>query len=105
MQQGVFGQQQGRRPGERKKKNCLFWKSLAGRWLCMDIPYSLVQRGRRITLAIALCLLPTIARAQPITTDGTTNTQINLDDSTFVIEQGTRVGENLFHSFSEFSLL
>jgi len=71
----------------------------------MDIPYSLVQRGKGITVAIALCLLPTIARAQPITTDGTTNTQINLDDSTFVIEQGTRVGENLFHSFSEFSLL
>ncbi|NES21932.1 MAG: S-layer family protein [Symploca sp. SIO3E6] len=61
--------------------------------------------GKGITVAIALCLWPTIARAQPITTDGTTNTQVNLNDSTFVIEQGTRVGDNLFHSFSEFSLL
>ncbi|NEP58179.1 MAG: filamentous hemagglutinin N-terminal domain-containing protein, partial [Symploca sp. SIO2G7] len=71
----------------------------------MNIPPNLVQRGKGITVAIALCLSPNLARAQPITTDGTTNTQVNLDGNIFVIEQGTRVGGNLFHSFSEFSLL
>jgi len=58
-----------------------------------------------LIIAIAFCLLPTLARAQPIRTDGTTNTQVNLNGNTFIIEQGTRAGSNLFHSFSEFSLL
>ena len=62
-------------------------------------------RERIVVATIPLCFLPTMAMAQPIIADGTTNTQVNLNGNTLVIEQGTRAGSNLFHSFSEFSLL
>ena len=43
--------------------------------------------------------------AQEITTDGSTSTTVNSDGSgNFTIEQGDRAGNNLFHSFGDFSV-
>ena len=57
------------------------------------------------TLPIAIfgCLIPLTAVAQ-ITPDGTTSTTVNQNGNDFTIEQGSRVGDNLFHSFDEFSV-
>jgi filamentous hemagglutinin family protein len=49
------------------------------------------------------CLIPLVAEAQ-VTPDGTTSTTVNQDGNNFTIEQGDRVGDNLFHSFNEFSV-
>ncbi|MGK7898629.1 MAG: filamentous hemagglutinin N-terminal domain-containing protein [Xenococcus sp. (in: cyanobacteria)] len=46
-------------------------------------------------------LKPTTAQ---VTSDGTTNTTVNISGNDFTIEQGDRAGGNLFHSFSEFSV-
>ncbi len=50
---------------------------------------------------------PVIAQeiTQEITTDGSTSTTVNSDGSgNFTIEQGDRAGNNLFHSFGDFSV-
>ncbi|MEH1943224.1 MAG: filamentous hemagglutinin N-terminal domain-containing protein [Nostoc sp.] len=39
-----------------------------------------------------------------VTSDGTTNTIVNQSGNNFSITNGSRVGNNLFHSFSQFSL-
>ena len=59
----------------------------------------------RLSLPIATigCLIPLSAQAQ-ITPDGTTSTTVNGDGNNFTIEQGDRAGNNLFHSFDEFSV-
>ncbi|MGB7441684.1 MAG: filamentous hemagglutinin N-terminal domain-containing protein, partial [Coleofasciculaceae cyanobacterium] len=49
-------------------------------------------------------LVNTIPSQAQISSDGTTNTLVTSDGNTFVIESGTSVGTNLFHSFQEFSL-
>ena len=49
------------------------------------------------------CLMPLSAKAQ-ITADGTTSTIVNQNGNDFIIEQGSRVGDNLFHSFEDFSV-
>ncbi|WP_424096736.1 CHAT domain-containing protein [Moorena producens] len=51
-----------------------------------------------------LWVIPTIA--QPIQSDGTTDTEVIQDGNRFDIEGGTRSGDgsNLFHSFQEFGL-
>ena len=49
------------------------------------------------------CLIPLSTQAQ-VTPDGTTSTTVNGDGNNFTIEQGDRVGDNLFHSFNEFSV-
>ena len=52
-----------------------------------------------------LCATGKIAIAQ-VTPDGTTNTTVNSDSNgNFTIEQGDRAGDNLFHSFGDFSVL
>ena len=48
-------------------------------------------------------LVPLSAKAQ-VTPDGTTSTTVEQTDNNFTIEQGDRVGDNLFHSFDEFSV-
>ena len=49
-------------------------------------------------------IFSTSATAQ-VTTDGTTNTTVNSDSNgNFTIEQGDRAGDNLFHSFGDFSV-
>lgn len=55
--------------------------------------------------SLVLCLHVNIAEAQ-IQPDGTlpSNTRVTSNGNTFLIENGTRVGGNLFHSFSEFSV-
>ncbi|MGK7897944.1 MAG: filamentous hemagglutinin N-terminal domain-containing protein, partial [Xenococcus sp. (in: cyanobacteria)] len=56
-----------------------------------------------LPLAIFGCLITLTAEAQ-ITPDGTTSTTVNQAGNDFTIEQGSRVGDNLFHSFDEFSV-
>ena len=46
---------------------------------------------------------PSVALAQ-VQEDGTTNTLVTTSGNTFVINGGTKLDGNLFHSFSEFSL-
>ena len=57
-----------------------------------------------LPLTILSCLTSLTAKAQVIP-DGTTNTTVNVDGNDVTIEQGSRIGENLFHSFNEFSVL
>ena len=59
-------------------------------WLCLP-------------LATVGYLIPLSAQAQ-VTPDGTTSTTVNQDGNDFTIEQGDRLGDNLFHSFNEFSV-
>ncbi|MEM9271570.1 MAG: filamentous hemagglutinin N-terminal domain-containing protein [Cyanobacteria bacterium P01_F01_bin.143] len=49
------------------------------------------------------CFIPLVAKAQ-VTEDGTTSTIVNQNGNDFTIEQGDRIGDNLFHSFDEFSV-
>ena len=56
-----------------------------------------------IPLATIGCLIPLSTQAQ-ITPDDTTSTTINQNGNDFVINEGDRVGDNLFHSFNEFSV-
>ena len=56
-----------------------------------------------LSLAILGCVIPVAAKAQ-VTPDGTTATTVNQDGNNYAIEQGDRVGDNLFHSFDEFSI-
>ena len=42
--------------------------------------------------------------AAQVTTDGTTNTRVDVSGNNFTINQGDRAGTNLFHSFGEFSV-
>ena len=46
-------------------------------------------------------MLPAIAQ---VTSDGTTNTTVNLNNNNFNILNGIQKGNNLFHSFKEFSI-
>ena len=39
-----------------------------------------------------------------VTSDGTLSTKVQTDGNNFVITEGTQVGENLFHSFEQFSI-
>jgi len=55
------------------------------------------------TLIILGCSMPLSTKAQ-ITPDGTTSTAVNQEGNNFTIEQGDRAGNNLFHSFNEFSV-
>ena len=56
-----------------------------------------------LSLASLSCLIPLTTKAQ-ISPDGTTSSTVNQDGNNFTIEQGDRVGDNLFHSFNEFSV-
>ncbi len=61
---------------------------------------------RLYSLLPSLCLGTTIAvpvNAQ-IITDGSTNTTVTTTDNVIRIENGSRAGDNLFHSFGEFSV-
>ncbi|MGM3307452.1 two-partner secretion domain-containing protein [Anabaena sp. WFMT] len=46
---------------------------------------------------------PTVGMAQ-VTSDGTTNTTVNIVSNDFTIKNGMEKGHNLFHSFSNFSV-
>ncbi|MEM8504246.1 MAG: S-layer family protein [Cyanobacteria bacterium P01_D01_bin.1] len=51
-----------------------------------------------------LCVVSTPAFAQQIRTDNSLSTTVVVDALDFTIDGGDRVGDNLFHSFSEFSV-
>ena len=51
----------------------------------------------------SLCVSPNIAQAQ-VTSDGTVNTQVDRDGSVTEITGGETRGDNLFHSFEDFSV-
>ncbi len=53
------------------------------------------------TLSQGIFLKPATAQ---ITSDGTTNTTVDVDGNDFTIQQGNRAGSNLFHSFRDFSV-
>lgn len=55
------------------------------------------------TVTLSGLTLPDLARSQ-ISADGTLNTQVRMNGNAYLINQGTRVGNNLFHSFKEFSI-
>ena len=62
-----------------------------------------------LPLSLALCLVPNFLQidsvgAQQITSDGTTGTTVTSDGNNFTIQDGTRNGSNLFHSFQDFSV-
>ena len=72
-----------------------------------------------LSLAILSCLIPVAAKAEArlalgeetspsflaqVTPDGTTATTVNQDGNNYMVEQGDRVGDNLFHSFEQFSV-
>ena len=57
-------------------------------------------------LPFTLCLLPSLALAEPIVSDGSTGTVVRSQGNRIDITGGkfSRNGDNLFHSFSEFGL-
>ncbi|MGG6296808.1 filamentous hemagglutinin N-terminal domain-containing protein [Leptolyngbya sp. AN02str] len=65
-------------------------------------------RATTVTLTVTLALLslkPTSPVLAQIAADGTLSTTVNSSDSlNFVIDNGSRSGGNLFHSFREFSV-
>ena len=59
----------------------------------------------RISLCTLIYLYTTNRAVAQVTSDGTTNTTVNSDgNGNFTIEQGDRAGDNLFHSFDDFSV-
>ena len=54
-------------------------------------------------LVILQGINPGMVKAQ-ITSDGTTATEVTTEGSNTTIEQGDRIGDNLFHSFEQFSV-
>jgi filamentous hemagglutinin family protein len=64
-----------------------------------------IKAGKLLLLVLTIGLLPLPLKAQDITADGTTATNVNtLDNSNFDINGGDRAGGNLFHSFGDFSV-
>ena len=48
-----------------------------------------------------ICLKSAMGQVTP---DGTTNTRVDAEGNNFTIQQGDRSGNNLFHSFDDFSV-
>ena len=59
--------------------------------------------------SLTFCLVGNALRYLPasaqVTTDGTTNTTVNVDGNNFTIDQGDRVGDNLFQVSMNFPSL
>jgi filamentous hemagglutinin family protein len=62
--------------------------------------------NKALLFTIPLCLLPvsTLAQEAPISPDGTVSTDVNQQGDVFEITGGAQAGNNLFHSFSNFSV-
>lgn len=69
----------------------------------MGFPQHRLQLSLSLLLAPACLALPTQAQIQPDTTLPQPS-QVTIQDQTQVIEAGTQVGGNLFHSFETFSI-
>lgn len=69
---------------------------------------SLFHRASALAIATALACVAPLAQAQVVTEiggDGSTPTVVGrFDPTTYVIDGGTRSGNNLFHSFQQFNL-
>ena len=65
--------------------------------------FSPAQFWRSLTGLLILATVPAAAPAQ-ISPDPSLNTQVNRQGATVEITGGTRAGENLFHSFTDFSI-
>jgi len=57
-----------------------------------------------VGLTIAFVAHPTSTQAQSILADETFNTRITQNNLNFIVTNGTQSGQNLFHSFREFSI-
>ncbi len=62
-----------------------------------------------LTASLSLvCLMGVLLEFNPasaqVTPDGTTSTTVNVEGNNFTLEQGDRAGNNLFHSFQDFSV-
>ncbi len=61
-----------------------------------------------LVLSLAYGLVVSSLQSPPasaqVTTDGTTSTTVNVNGNNFEINQGDRIGDNLFHSFEQFSV-
>ncbi|MEM8720112.1 MAG: filamentous hemagglutinin N-terminal domain-containing protein [Cyanobacteria bacterium P01_G01_bin.39] len=67
-----------------------------------------MKKGWSLLFPVACCTLGNSLLSNPataqISADGTTNTTVDVDGNNFTIGQGDRAGNNLFHSFSNFSV-
>ncbi len=70
------------------------------------VAYSLLRRASLIGGIILSCLFGGSPAQAQVTTDGTlpTPTQVTEQENVSEIEGGTTRGDNLFHSFQEFSV-
>ena len=59
---------------------------------------------RSLLLGICLCSASAPRVWSQISPDGTTNTTVDSTDSGIIIDSGDRSGDNLFHSFEQFSV-
>ncbi|MDJ0678844.1 MAG: filamentous hemagglutinin N-terminal domain-containing protein [Xenococcaceae cyanobacterium MO_167.B52] len=61
-----------------------------------------------LVLSLAYCLVGISLQSPPtsaqITRDGTTSTTVNVNGNNFEINNGDHIGDNLFHSFEQFSV-
>ncbi|MGL4882204.1 MAG: filamentous hemagglutinin N-terminal domain-containing protein, partial [Waterburya sp.] len=55
-------------------------------------------------ICLATSLFPSNYASAQVTSDGTTGTVVDANGNSFEINAGTRSGDNLFHSFEEFSV-
>jgi large exoprotein involved in heme utilization and adhesion len=62
------------------------------------------ERAIFFTLPLCLFSVSAIAQEAPIAPDGTVPTEVNSSGDSFEITGGAQAGNNLFHSFSNFSV-
>ena len=65
--------------------------------------HKLARRWLIGSIVLSSFLFSTVVKAQ-VTPDGSTSTTVDADGNDLTINQGDRVGNNLFHSFSDFSV-
>ncbi|MGL5793333.1 MAG: filamentous hemagglutinin N-terminal domain-containing protein, partial [Waterburya sp.] len=57
-----------------------------------------------LAVLVITSLLQSNSASAQVTSDGTTGTVVDANGNSFEINAGTRSGDNLFHSFGEFSV-
>ncbi|WP_036484707.1 filamentous hemagglutinin N-terminal domain-containing protein [Myxosarcina sp. GI1] len=70
----------------------------------LAVNFNRLESIAAIALATSLILLGEKEILAQIASDGTTNTQTNVSESLTTITGGAKTGQNLFHSFEQFSL-
>ncbi len=79
------------------------------KWKISNLARNVVMKSSTsLVLSLAYCLLGSSLQSPPasaqITPDGTTSTTVNVNGNNFEINNGERLGSNLFHSFRDFSV-